>query len=107
MPRTKGSLNQSSSKHFKELIEKQVAKLGVAFLDEWARDNPGEFYKIAARMIPQARELSGPDGMPIQQQQLPVDVVPRASSFTEWFDTKLGGESNERDAVMVQGNEVP
>ena len=104
MARTKGSLNKSSSRHFKELIEKQVAKLGVGFLDEWARDNPTEFYKIAARMIPQARELSGPDGMPIQQQQLPVDQVPRASNFKDWFDTKLGGE-NERD-VVIQDNGV-
>jgi len=104
MPRPKGSLNQSSSRHFKELIEKQVAKLGVGFLDEWARDNPTEFYKIAARMIPQARELSGPDGMPIQQQQLPVDQVPRASSFKDWYDTKIGGDT-ERDAT-VQTNGV-
>ena len=84
-----------------------MAKLGVAFLDEWARENPGEFYKIASKMIPQARELSGPDGQPIQQQQLPVDQVPRATNFKDWFDTKLGGEDNERDVTMVQGNEVP
>lgn len=34
----------------------------VALLD-WARDNPGEFYKIVARMVPQ--EMSGPGGGPI------------------------------------------
>ena len=50
-------------------------------------------------MIPQARELSGPDGQPIQQQQLPVDQVPRATNFTDWYNNRLGGES-ERETVM-------
>mgnify|MGYP005820040579 CR=1 FL=1 len=103
MPRPKGSLNRSSSRHFKELIERQVAKLGVAFLDEWARDNPGEFYKIASKMIPQARELSGPDGQPIQQQQLPVDQVPRATNFTDWYNNRLGGESERETVIQDDG----
>ena len=99
MPRPKGSKNRSAHKIFKEMVEKQVAKLGVDFLDQWARDNPGEFYKLASRLIPQARELSGPGGMPIQSEQLPVDRVPRAGSFDEWFDTKLGGNSEVEEVV--------
>ena len=34
----------------------------VALLD-WAQENPGEFYKLAARMVP--HEIAGPGGGPI------------------------------------------
>ena len=35
---------------------------GTEGLTEWARANPSEFYKLYARLIPQAQEISGKDG---------------------------------------------
>ena len=35
---------------------------GVESLKVWAKENPGEFYKLFARLIPQAQEISGKDG---------------------------------------------
>lgn len=49
-----------------------------------------EFYKICARLIPQQREVSGPDGQPVQSELMPIDKVPRAATFEEWVQTKVG-----------------
>jgi hypothetical protein len=38
---------------------------GVKALTAWAKDNPTEFYKIYARLIPVETEVSGKDGGPI------------------------------------------
>ena len=45
-----------------EVIAGGGARKAVALYD-WALENPGEYYKLAARLIPQ--EMSGPGGGPI------------------------------------------
>jgi hypothetical protein len=55
---------------FKAMIRQELAKLGASTLHEWAQENPTEFYKIAARLIPQSREISGPDGKPIEHREV-------------------------------------
>lgn len=49
---------------FREAVQAVYGKIGgdEAFA-KWARDNPGEFYKIAARMIP--TEVTGAEGAPL------------------------------------------
>ena len=63
--RPRGSRNRLTVT-VKELILGELHRLGPEHLHQWALDNPGDFYKIAARLIPQARELSGKDGQPIE-----------------------------------------
>ena len=63
--REKGTPNKFT-KTFKELLARTINELeleGPTFMD-WAKENPTEFYKIAARLIP--TELTGeiPWGMP-------------------------------------------
>ena len=45
-----------------EVVPRDRGKRSVALYD-WALENPGEFYKLTARLIPQ--EMSGPGGGPI------------------------------------------
>ena len=38
---------------------------GVEALTDWARSNPGDFYRLYARLIPTETHLGGPDGGPV------------------------------------------
>jgi len=55
---------------FKDMVRSTLNHMGQAQLNQWAKDNPGDFYKIAARLIPQSREISGPDGNPIEHREI-------------------------------------
>jgi hypothetical protein len=55
---------------FKDMVRSTLNYMGQSQLNQWAKDNPGDFYKIAARLIPQSRELSGPDGQPIEYREV-------------------------------------
>lgn len=58
--RKKGTPNKIT-KAFREAVLTVFGDLGgEAHLLKWAKDNPTEFYKIAARLIP--TELTGPAG---------------------------------------------
>ena len=48
----------------KGMILGELEQLGSEHLHQWALENPTEFYKIAARLIPAAREISGREGGP-------------------------------------------
>lgn len=67
--RPKGAVNKFTS--FKESVLKVYQDIGgdEAFA-EWAkrRENQGEFYKLAAKMIPKEVEVAGKDGSPLQVQ---------------------------------------
>ena len=67
--RPKGAKNKFTS--FKDSILQVYQDIGgdKAFA-EWAakRENQGEFYKLAAKMIPKEVELAGKDGEPLQVQ---------------------------------------
>ena len=54
----------------KEIILGELEQLGSGHLHQWALENPTEFYKIAARLIPAAREISGREGGPIEYQTI-------------------------------------
>lgn len=57
--RPKGSLNKTT-KAFKEAVLKVYQDIGGdEHFAKWARDNPTEFYKICARMIPQEATVTG------------------------------------------------
>lgn len=38
---------------------------GVEALTAWAKDNPTEFYKLFARLIPTEQHIANPDGTPL------------------------------------------
>jgi len=44
---------------------------GAAALQQWARENLGEFYKLHARLIPTESHVSGADGAPLGVVILP------------------------------------
>ena len=66
----KGQKPEKAKADFKAMIREELAALGARTLHEWAQENPTEFYKIAARLIPQSREISGPDGNPIEHREI-------------------------------------
>ena len=76
----------------KELIEEEVTRQGPEGLRKWAEAHPSDFWKIASRLIPQAREYSGTDGGPITLQAL--DMPPRPTTYAEWIQQRIiGGDS--------------
>ena len=64
--RTKGVVNKST-KAFKDLLTETYRALedeeGHGLL-QWSKDNPTDFYRICAKLIP--IEITGKDGNPIQ-----------------------------------------
>lgn len=68
--RPKGSQNKFT-KEIKDAFQAAFSALqdrgGVNLLD-WAAQNPTEFYRITARMMPQNIELTGEDGGPIENK---------------------------------------
>lgn len=67
--RPKGSPNKLTNT-FKTVVLDEINRLGPEHLHKWALENPGDFYKVAARLIPQSREISGPDGGPIERHDV-------------------------------------
>jgi hypothetical protein len=71
-PKTTGSGRKAGTPNkltatFKQAVLMVFDNLGgVEHLTEWARANPTEFYKIAARLIPQEMQHSGSDGEPVR-----------------------------------------
>lgn len=63
--RAKGSKNRLTAQA-KEAFEQAFDSIGgVKRLAEWAEKNPGDFYRIYGKLIPQPREHSGTDGQPL------------------------------------------
>ena len=59
--------------------------------DKWAQENPDALFKMAARLIPQQREVSGPDGGPIRRREV------REYSTDELYALlEAGGEADSR-----------
>ena len=88
--RPKGSANKLTA-NFKQMVQSTLETMGQEGLDKWAQDNPSEFYKVAARLIPQQREVSGPDGGPIERRDV------REYSTEELYRIlEAGGEADSR-----------
>lgn len=51
---------------------------GVEKLTEWADENPGDFFKLYARLLPS--ELSGPEGKPLIPITEPPNMLEMARS---------------------------
>ncbi len=63
--RPKGSQNKRTLAA-KAALESAFQKLGGAkALAAWAEANPTDFYRIWSKLVPQPREVSGPDGGPV------------------------------------------
>ena len=62
--RPKGIPNKTTAKVKEALALAFEGIGGVPTLKAWARENPTEFFKLWAKMLPQ--EISGPDGEPIK-----------------------------------------
>ena len=67
--RPKGVPNKLTQ-NMKNLIQDELVRLGPDHFHAWALENPTEFYKIAARLIPAAREISGREGGPLEYRTI-------------------------------------
>lgn len=67
--RTSGVPNRVTQT-FKDMVMDTVQGLGPKELMRFAKKDPATFYKIAARLIPQQREVSGPGGAPIERRDV-------------------------------------
>jgi len=80
--RPKGSKNKISA-DIKELILQVVDEYGYKGLKDFADTHPVEFWRMASRLVPAAKEVSGPDGGPIQTQN--INNPPRPDTYSEWI----------------------
>ncbi len=71
--RPKGAKNKSTASIKGALVAAFDKLGGVKSLVSWGKENPGDFYKIWAKLVPQ--EHSGPDGGAI-----PLSVIIRDES---------------------------
>jgi hypothetical protein len=71
--RRKGSRNKLTKKAKEAFQHAFDACGGVANLTSWARANPGEFYKLYARLIPTEQRIAGAEGEPLTIKVVFVD----------------------------------
>ena len=50
------------TQNMKNLIQDELVRLGPNHFHAWALENPTEFYKIAARLIPAAKGIISGEG---------------------------------------------
>lgn len=62
-----------------DFIEAFVRIGGVDGLTAWAKKNPGEFYKLLAKLVPKEIEVAGKDGGPVQTR-IVVEFVEGANT---------------------------
>lgn len=66
--RKKGSLNKHTKTvkaAFQEAFDLMQAHPGIN-LFEWGSANPTDFYRLCSKLIPNATEIAGPEGKPIE-----------------------------------------
>lgn len=63
--RKKGTQNKAGPSIKAAFLEAFKRIGSVTALTKWAKDNPTEFFKLLARLIPNEVEMSGKDGGPI------------------------------------------
>jgi hypothetical protein len=68
--RPKGVPNKATASIKKAFLEAFERRGGVKALVEWAEDEPTEFYKLAAKLIP--TEITGANGSPLGVVILPA-----------------------------------
>lgn len=71
--RIKGTPNKVTSAFKTAVLNVFNENGGEGWLSRWAMENPTEFFKIAARLIPQ--EITGKDGGPIEMQVKKIERV--------------------------------
>lgn len=57
---------------------------GKEHMRKWALDNPSDFYRLFARLVPQATELTGEDGGPLKHEVVNVALPPMVGSLADW-----------------------
>ena len=67
--RPKGSQSKLT-RTYKQMIEGELMRLGPDHLHQWALETPTDLYKIAARLIPAAKEISGREGGPLEYRSI-------------------------------------
>lgn len=89
---------------FKAAVEMTLERLGPKHLYAWALENPTDFYRIAAKLIPTQTQVSGLDGEPIEYRQ--VEPVPRAGTYQEWLAARAVGSdlAPVADVVSIAGH---
>ena len=77
--RKKGTPNKVS-KGVKENFHEAFSKIGgLEALCEWAKLNPGEFYKLYAKLLPKELEVKG-EGIQVEIVERIVDAKPKNES---------------------------
>lgn len=66
--RTKGTPNKTTRevKEWFALVFRMIQKDPNVNLLEWAKANPSEFYRLAAKLIPVQNQVTGAEGKPIE-----------------------------------------
>lgn len=67
--RKPGQVNKVT-RSMKDKLQAWLDSLSQREFDNWANRNRAEAMKIAARLIPQQREVSGPGGAPIERRDV-------------------------------------
>jgi len=85
--RQKGVKNKIPAQAKENIASVFSAIGGKAAMSKWARENPTEYYKIYARLIPVEQHVSGALGsyeaIPVEQREpIPVSIINADSGST-------------------------
>ncbi|WP_434135919.1 hypothetical protein JQR88_06130 [Pseudomonas luteola] len=91
--RRKGTPNKHTASVKQALEQTFIDMGGVESLTRWGKDNPTEFYKLWAKMLPQEfrQEINGRNGEPMEAETARVIIVPqkvKANVVTRLLDSE-------------------
>lgn len=74
--RQKGTPNKVSRAVKDDVIAVFERLGGVEHMEEWARNNPGDFYKTLFKaLVPRPMEVSGPEGGPLEVTERTIKFI--------------------------------
>ena len=74
------------------LVKQVIEKKGLTGLESFADTYPADFWRIAAKLIPAVKEISGLNGEPLEYR--PVDAPPRPKDYEEWLRARAQERSD-------------
>ena len=84
--RPKGSKDRNTE--MLALVKQVVAEEGIEGLRAFSKSHPADFWRIAAKLIPAVKEISGINGEAIEFR--PIDSPPRPATYEQWLKERAG-----------------
>jgi hypothetical protein len=69
------------------MMREVIQEAGTQGLKDFKDKYPADFWRIASKLLPAVKEITGANGEPLEMR--PVDAPPRPKSYEEWLQARV------------------